>query len=1214
MAERLADLFSSPKFRGNRAHSAQKTFENCSHLLSTSRNDIAQDELSLEMDARSDGFTSRICDTANSLLLGEFPWGREKRHDFVVIKQKRIPAPLPVRVRIGPPNSSSLLQSDSDNVSYENEECNSSKTLIHALRALSRKRTHSFMNESEAENSERDDSAPATKISKPIEHRHNLYLSQLEEDTPEYKNGIKNQTDQHLERGKRFREDDTTNSSNGLAGMTGASPDVIQNKRQRLRSPDDHGTGISCNGNTINGILSQTNRPPRRGCNEIISSLSSSLSMFDSKLKQKFIKQKVRKERHKNHKKIAVVETQTQTTQPATDETPEIRILESPKKEDKSINTDPVRPAINEEKIVTDRMANALMKSAVKKFLATEDPKLTLIYPAPPASVPSPSAPSSNKETLLPPAVSSSSNLLQPSTGFTGNNSFSLPSKEKLPFEFGIPATTSTPSLPISTTNSTFTFGSPTTENKTTASSLAISSPFTSTTQANNSVTTSTSMENVKQISFGDKLEGGFKLPESKIDLKDDKSIKTSSTVAPNLFGQVTSTSSPASLAPNLFGQVTSTPSTPSTTTNVFGQVTNTSSTAPTTNTTTSNLFGQITTTTTTNSVTSNLFAPISSTAPTSNPFGQVTNTPSTSSTNATTSESSAKPTFSFPFSSSNSTVTTSSDPIKTSTFTFGNSNNNLIKPTATSPFGSTINDTSKSTNEPPKLSLFGATPTTQPSTSESTPKTTANTNTTSTGGFSFGGNNEIKKADSANTTQSKPEGLFSFGSTNNPVSTTKTENTFSFGGTTANTAETTQPAQQQSKPVFQFGSSSFGSAQPNKDGFSFGAKPAEPAPTSSFGSGGIFGAKPSTPATTSASTASTTTSGLFGFGAVQSAATTVTPTFGSVTSTTNSNLGGFQANKPDDKPSSGGFPFKFTGGTGGSNAEASKPSFTFGSSASQNPAPVFGSSTQPTFGNVAPAASNSTFPTFGATPSFGASSAAPNPAPAFGSSTVGGQSSAPVFGSSAAPNPVPAFGSSSATQPNPVPAFGSSTPAPSQAPAFGSSTPAPTQPPAFGSSTSAPTQAPAFGSSTPAAPTPAFGSSTPAPTFGSTAATQPGQSLFGSMQTQPTQGPSFTFGASSTSASSGGFNFGSPAQPSVQPGGTGLFQFGSSAAQQNPAGGVQPFQFGAASSNPPNPGFGFSSTLGGFNPGVGGQPMFSIGSGSTAPRSRQPLSRRKKV
>uniref|UniRef100_T1HVA3 Uncharacterized protein n=1 Tax=Rhodnius prolixus TaxID=13249 RepID=T1HVA3_RHOPR len=1149
MADRLAKMFSSPKFKESKTYVSNNLKGNVSPLLSSSRNNSTQDELSLELDARSDGFTTRICDTANSLLLGEFPWGSDRQCDYHTIKQIRQPKPVPVRVRIGPPNSSSLLLCENDGSEYDNEEYNSSKSLIQALREMSRKRTHSLMNE-ESDN-EIDGRVAPKKSCKPVEYRHNLYLSQLEEDTQEYKSSVNSQSDQFLERGKRGREEDSIKTSTMMLGIS--SPDVGQSKRQRrsgdagIRPPEERISGaISCNGTngvmaTTNGVVLQSNRVPRRGSNEIISSLSSSLTLLDPAVLYRLIRPRVQKNRRKTLKKVVAAETQT--IEPIPEENIEIKEqANSPKKEDKSINTEPEKTvrAVVEERQVTDKMANALMKSAVSKFLATEDPTLSPVRsPLPPISSAVEKAtppPTSNiaKELTLPVLAATTSVVLTSSNDLLPTSTRPPPTDDKQTnntFTFGAPLNTAQNTI---VPTSSFTLGSPSSTVTTTSTTSNLFTMPAST----ETVSTSKPTNSVKHVSFGEnKLDSGFKLPETTNEKnKPEETIKTELFKQPNLSANSVATTPSTQSEPN-------------------------------------------------------------------------------------------KGTFSFGFNTPSSTSATNSEPLKTSTFTFGSGNITSGEFSAKPSFSST-EDSTKNMNEPPKMTLFN-TPTTAKS---SEPKQIG---TGSTGGFQFGNNSSEKK--NYKPEEKKSPGLFGFGAVASTPATKAETKPFAFGTSTSassSTAEVTQAPLQQSKPIFQFGSSSFSTPSASKEGFSFGSKPSseQPAVASSFASpSSLFGTKPaaSSTSTTAATTTSTTTPGLFGFGTVQSsAATTMAPVFGTSTTTANNSVGSFsfQPNKPEEKPATGGgFSFKFSG-TSASSAEPPKPSFSFGASNSQTPAPTFGASsmtTQPTFGNVTPTASNfSAFSNPAAKPTFGTASSAPAPTfganttassattPAFGSSTSASSTSAPVFGASsaAAAAPAPAFGANPAVSSTPTPAFGAN-PAVSSipTPAFGanpagSSTPVP----AFGaSSATSSSSAPAFGatsagSSTTSAPSFGASASAPAPAFGSTttsthvfgAPNQPTPQLFGAMQTQQTPGPSFSFGASSAVPNpSAGFNFNAPTQTSAQPASTGLFQFGSSTNQQNPVGGVQPFQFNATPAS--------TSQVG------GGQPMFSIGSGSTAPRSR---------
>lgn len=442
---------------------------------------------------------------------------------------------------------------------------------------------------------------------------------------------------------------------------------------------------------------------------------------------------------------------------------------------------------------------------------------------------------------------------------------------------------------------------------------------------------------------------------------------------------------------------------------------------------------------------------------------------------------------------------------------------------------------------------------------------TTPNTNTTFTSGATFGSsNNDSQKSFAPATTSAPPtfgSGPSAFGSGNKAIfgtnSTSAPTSTSLFGSNSVNNPPS-------GSSIF---GSNIGNASSNTSTF--------PTTTPTFGasgannSGTVFG-NVTTNNNSTFSNPTTTTAASFG------STVTATPTFGATTSAVTST------------PAFG------TTGTVGSTTPA------FGAPIpTTTTAPTFGatSTTTPSFGSIQTTNYKSLFgtPATGTpAPAFG--TPAVNNTPIFGSSTAIGTAPTP-FGSS---NSTPAFGTTNTT------AFGASTPA--AAPAFGS------QPQGFGSQTNSTFgSAPAFGqtsSSTFGAPstfsnqtsTPAFGASTAfgsststfnatpapaAPAFGSTSTTFGSTPAFG---TQEANKP-FTFNApGSQPQAPGGFNFTAPQPTST---GGSLFQFGASSTSQP----SQPFQFNA--SQP-------SSTVGGTGP-----QMFSIGSGSTAPR--RVTARRKK-
>ncbi|XP_058791500.1 nuclear pore complex protein DDB_G0274915-like isoform X2 [Phymastichus coffea] len=267
-----------------------------------------------------------------------------------------------------------------------------------------------------------------------------------------------------------------------------------------------------------------------------------------------------------------------------------------------------------------------------------------------------------------------------------------------------------------------------------------------------------------------------------------------------------------------------------------------------------------------------------------------------------------------------------------------------------------------------------------------------------------------------------------------------------------------------------------------------------------------------------------------------------------------------------------------------------------FGSTTATFPAPNVTSSTS-AFGATSPASSS--LPAFGSiksTPQFGTPAATQPSITSPGTSIFGSTSSGNSFGA----NPVPAFGANS----NATPTFGSTT---STGNTFGMPS-ANSSVPAFGASNTL-----SFGSATNNVTSP-FGATQPVTT------TTP--SLFGNVAPAGT----------STTCASSTFSFGSnqPTQPATAQSTGGSFPFGSTTANAGSSSGV--FQFGAASSAAKPVGFNFNAPTAApqinftgnttatpsFNaPAPNFQPpgtnMFSIGSGSSTPRSRTSRARRQR-
>ncbi|TGZ47200.1 uncharacterized protein [Temnothorax longispinosus] len=592
---------------------------------------------------------------------------------------------------------------------------------------------------------------------------------------------------------------------------------------------------------------------------------------------------------------------------------------------------------------------------------------------------------------------------------------------------------------------------------------------------------------------------------------------------------------------------------------------------------------------------------------------------------------------------STSSSVTTSSAiaPL----FSFG-SNNTALQPAKSDNF--MFNQ--PSSNVQPKMNAFGS---------------LANSGATSlsqvtTNSFNFTPNTSITTAANnsftANTTTAAA-------STFGPLSAS----TFSLGTTSATSSISTPSP---SKPLFVFGASNTSSttslALPativnntsSLNAISNNAIPAFGASTTTtvpqFGTPTTTVSQFGTPTTTATQFGTpTTTVSQFGI------PTTAVPQFGAPTTsifattsntTTSANIFGASNNSqplfgaaPASKTTSetaGIFnspttmaPSIFVSTTNVVSTSGSTPSSSLFSNANANSIPttaapsVFGSGT-PAFGQTKPSTSFGT-----ASGMFGSTTA-----PLFGSTTQTGNTTAPAFGIpgnvsttsgfDTTNNTTPAFGTpgvGTATNVQAAPAFGGTTGifgatdnnAPS-VPIFGASATPATE--AFGISSPPST----FGAQNP--PSIAFGAASGGTTFGDN------KSLFGAT---PATGTSFgtsnppvpAFGAGNANNPSGSTNnmfvFGNAPKDGQQ---NPTFPFGSNfnAGSNNPpAAAPVPFQFGSSAPKPPAPtgfnfptpsapatiNFGTTTAPPPFNPSTPG--MFSIGSGSTAPRSR-PIRTRK--
>ncbi|XP_014474473.1 PREDICTED: nuclear pore complex protein Nup214-like [Dinoponera quadriceps] len=528
---------------------------------------------------------------------------------------------------------------------------------------------------------------------------------------------------------------------------------------------------------------------------------------------------------------------------------------------------------------------------------------------------------------------------------------------------------------------------------------------------------------------------------------------------------------------------------------------------------------------------------------------------------------------------------------------------------------------------------------------------TTPATTTTSAPLFSFGGSGAAPSAAKAHgmfgqASNAQPPNVFgsvatsssadntskSFSFTANAVSTTTSGATPAFGLPTAPTFSLSTPATSgpaNNKPLFVFGAGSLASASATTlattaSGGAFGtvghnvvqtfgtpttttvAAPqfGIPAPSSGpqqFGAGATprFG----TPTTSGAAPFGATTTSVFGstpaaatsaagvFGTAGNSQQAVFSAGGASTSATSSGMFNpakttaasiFAAAATSNATSSEGAATSGNLFSGGANAAASGSTVAVSSQSSMFVAsPVFGQAKPPTTsfgaGGTAGIFGNTSTPLFGSTTSSTAAGFANN---------VSTSSAIESFGASGATNApantsVPAFGIFSPTDSTPVALFGASQP-----PAGGAFA-------AFGAQNSASLtfgdNKPLFGATSAASST-AFGGS-PMPAFGAdtgSANSNASAMFFGSNQKDgQQQAAGFGFASTFNAAGSNPTTVAAPAP----------FQFGATTAKPAATG----FNFTAPSPTP-TINFGTPGTPA-FNPSTPG--MFSIGSGSTAPRSR---------
>ncbi|KAK0086167.1 hypothetical protein PV325_003672 [Microctonus aethiopoides] len=575
------------------------------------------------------------------------------------------------------------------------------------------------------------------------------------------------------------------------------------------------------------------------------------------------------------------------------------------------------------------------------------------------------------------------------------------------------------------------------------------------------------------------------------------------------------------------------------------------------------------------------------------------------------------------------------SDSITTpSTFTFGANNLN----TTASTFGTNITSISESvpvfgsTNNLTTINTTGCTPATTSSSLFSFGKSSTTTQPI----LSFGASNNSQTTGINKTltfgNPSQPS-VPIFGVSNNNINnnstntTTSAQNLSSFGTiSTANSQSNSTPGS--STMPFTFGTpsteqSTFPSTSVNVTSTNANIQLFGAAPKSTMTS--TFGMNPTTvnatanmanntniPAATTTSTSLFNSAGnsntIFG----QSKIMPSTGTFGTSLSTSTN----FAPTAPNTFSSTG------------------QQSLSFGTQQPVTTASVFGSSSS---------ANNMSTSTFG-TPN---TTTAPAP-PAFGSSNTTSTgfgsltSITPNFASasntdfSASRPTTNLFGTQNLSSPT---AFNSTNSAFATGATTTSATTATTAPPAFGTAT---TSISTFGTSSgfgnTNAPTPAFGSTITNTAFGSgfsgTNSSNPISPFSNQSSNTPTFGstntpfPSFgtastnnTTSSGSNTGNSGAFSFTNPSTNQSQQQNS-PFTFGSANtnnnnnnSNNNPASSATPFQFGAVVAPQPG-GFNFTGgspapSFGGSSSGSSGGGMFSIGSGSTAPRSRSTRPRR---
>uniref|UniRef100_A0A7S2SQ45 Nuclear pore complex protein Nup153 n=1 Tax=Mucochytrium quahogii TaxID=96639 RepID=A0A7S2SQ45_9STRA len=506
---------------------------------------------------------------------------------------------------------------------------------------------------------------------------------------------------------------------------------------------------------------------------------------------------------------------------------------------------------------------------------------------------------------------------------------------------------------------------------------------------------------------------------------------------------------------------------------------------------------------------------------------------------------------------------------VSSTPFSFGTSNNDK-------PSGQQDKNGSDE-QEPPKRKRLGA--------------SSSNTETPTTGGFSFGASSKVDA----------PAPSLSFGASSKADTSVESKPGFSFGAS----SQTDAPAE--SKPGFSFGApSKTDTPAESNSGFSFGASSNEASSTESKPAISFGGSSTSSPATSgnepfafgaSSSTKESTAKQPFSFGASSSDS-----------NNSSNNSSGFSFGASTGSSTSGGEEpsakkRQFGGESGdktvpGSTFGASPPAeneskpFAFGSNSSSKPF-AFGADKKPS-----------------TTPQFGASS---ENAPQFGAKTTQNDST-PQFGAISAKNEAEkasgfSFGSQPTMSNSSSVAFGASssgnTPSVNGGAQFGGATKtddnktAASQPFSFGASSSATTpfagssDKTSFPGTTPSSTGSGFhfGASSSTPSFGASSSTNENSN---SNQGSSSSGGGFQFGASSNTASSTPFG---QAPASGTPA-TGMF--GASSGNNNSAASSGGGMFGGNQQPPQQQNFNFGG--GSTQANTQAAPANPFGGGAAAP------------